>query len=126
MNYRNKLYVLLMCFVLCCISQQSWAQMSAQQSQEMQLIKTATEASPMTFTYAETPALCFGRLNKNPFAKYTSQQLQVLSDFDYPKFVSRGYEFIEADVAIYKQAQKSWEAKNQARAQEFRSRMQVQ
>jgi len=123
MNYLNAFKALLMLLVFVVFTQTSYAQEQTSRDATMAAIKAASETSPKTFTYRETPAFCFGRSGRNPFVHYTPEQIAVLKSYDYPEFTSKGSKFLESDIVIYKQALKDWEIDNKARTEEIRAKL---
>ncbi len=123
MNYLNAFKALLMLLVFVAFTQTSQAQENAARNVEMAVIKAASEANPKTFTYAETPAVCFGRSGRNPFVHYTPEQITILEEYGYPKFISKGHITLESDILDYKQALKDWETANKHRTEEIRAKL---
>ena len=123
MNYLNAFKALLMLLVFVAFTQTSHAQENAARNAQMAVIEAASEANPKTFTYTETPTFCFGRVGKNPFTKYTPEQIAVLKEYNYPEFISTGRSFLERDIANYKQACRDWEIANKHRTEEIRAKL---
>ena len=120
---RKKIFML---FLVCCTSLTVVAQNQSDaknntkgvvntSSDAYQALKGITENSPRTFNYNETPKFALRGFKSSFWYNLTPEQVQVLESYDYPKYTSRGIEFLERDVLNFANALRAWDNDNMHR-----------
>ncbi|MEM9991555.1 MAG: hypothetical protein AAF738_07300, partial [Bacteroidota bacterium] len=91
---RTGFQMILLCVVLILASSLfATAQSIASESEIYTITQKATVHQPIAVEYHKIPGFCFGHRQKNDFVNFNQEQLNVLADYQYPKFVSRGTQF---------------------------------
>lgn len=115
--FRRLLFFAIVLFSVCT----AHAQVVSPESPAYELFKDASETNPITIEYEQTPDFCFGYQRRNVFTKFNRNQLQVLSDYSYPKFTSHGLVMLEADIMVFKSEVKTWELANRDKETEIQA-----
>lgn len=102
------------------------AQQAAKFDFSIEVIKKIDKDTPREFAYAETPDCAFRKNKKDFLRNLTPAQTATLTRYEYPKFLSHGFDTLEADLTVYYEALRAWEADNASRFRQIRTELGIE